>query len=136
MNLEGCAEIEVSSEDRMHPIEGALLPGNGGGWRAAAPGKQTIRVVFDAAQTVRRMRLVFLEEHRERTQEFVLRYTTTADGGTPREILRQQYNFSPIASEVEDYAVNLEGVKSVELEINPAINGDSVPASLAEWRIG
>ena len=38
LNLEELAEVEVSSEDAAHPIESALLLGDGFGWRAAEPG--------------------------------------------------------------------------------------------------
>ena len=38
--------MEVTSEDAAHPIESALLPGSASGWRAAAPGTQTIRLLF------------------------------------------------------------------------------------------
>ena len=60
---------------------------------------------------------MFEEEKRERTQEFVLRWS--GDGGRSyREILRQQYTFSPSGStrEVEDYIVNLQGVNGVGVE--------------------
>lgn len=46
LDLESLAEVEVSSEHIAHPIEAALLPGRGSGWRASAPGKQTIRLLF------------------------------------------------------------------------------------------
>lgn len=36
LNVEALAEVEISSEDAAHPIESALLPGGGSGWRAAA----------------------------------------------------------------------------------------------------
>lgn len=37
LNVEGLAEVEISSEDAAHPIESALLPGQVSGWRAAGP---------------------------------------------------------------------------------------------------
>jgi len=40
LDLEGLAQAEVSSEDVAHPIESALIPNTGSGWRAAQPGKQ------------------------------------------------------------------------------------------------
>ena len=39
LNMEGLAEVEITSEDAAHPIESALLPGRASGWRAAGPGK-------------------------------------------------------------------------------------------------
>ena len=44
LNVETIASVEITSEDAAHPIESALLPGRLSGWRAAAPGKQTIRL--------------------------------------------------------------------------------------------
>ncbi len=37
LDLERLAEVEVTSEDPAHPIESALLPNGGPGWRAAHP---------------------------------------------------------------------------------------------------
>ena len=54
LNVEGLAEVEVTSEDAAHPIESALLPGRASGWRAAGPGKQTIRLLFNHPQRLRR----------------------------------------------------------------------------------
>ena len=34
LNVEGLAEVEITSEDAAHPIESALLPGRASGWRA------------------------------------------------------------------------------------------------------
>jgi hypothetical protein len=133
MNLEGLAEIEVTSEAAAHPIEAALLPGSGDGWRAAQPGKQTIRLIFDNPQNLRLIHLVFTEEHQARTQEFVLRWISAEDS-SPREVIRQQYNFTPVSSEVERYAVALEDVKILELEITPSLSGEAW-ASLTELRL-
>jgi hypothetical protein len=133
LDLEGLAEIEVTSEHPIHPIEGALLPGMGPGWRAAQSGKQTLRITFDSPQDLRLIHLVFIEDQCYRTQEFVLRWAGAPD--EPRiEIVRQQYNFTPTSSEVEDFAVELRGVKLLELEITPSIDGNGC-ASLAELRL-
>jgi hypothetical protein len=134
LDLEPLAEIELSSEDGTHPIEAALLPEQGPAWRAADPGPQTIRILFDLPQSLKLIHLVFTEESRTRTQEFVLRWSSN-DGGPMREIVRQSYNFSPGSREEEDYVVDLAYVKSIELAINPAIDGAAVYASLAELRL-
>ena len=55
------AEVEITSEDAAHPIESALLPGSTSGWRAAEPGKQTIRLLFANPQRLRRIWLNFEE---------------------------------------------------------------------------
>ena len=136
MDLEQLAQVEITSEDVDHPIESALIPGTGSGWRAAQPGEQTIRLRFDEPLRLKRIHLVFQEDEQERTQEFVLRWSP--DGGQSyREIVRQQYNFSPPAAalEVEDYDVDLDAVTALELRIVPDISGGSARASLAQLRL-
>jgi hypothetical protein len=57
----------------------------------------------------------------------------SVDGGqTYREIVRQQYNFSPAgaAREVEDYNVQLNSVAALELSTIPDISGSPACASL------
>ncbi len=134
LDLEALVEVEITSEDPGHPIEAALVPGDGPGWRAATPGAQTIRLNFDPPQTVSRIRLEFKEASFERTQEFVLRWS--ADGKDFRDVVRQQWNFSPGgADQVEDYTVDLAGVAVLELEITPDISGGSAPASLERLQL-
>ena len=136
VDLERLAQVEITSEDVDHPIEAALIPGTGSGWRAAQPGEQTIRLRFDVPLSISRIHLVFHEDEQERTQEFVLRWSP--DGGQSyREIVRQQYNFSlpEAADEVEDYDINLDGVTTLELRIVPNISGGRARASLAQLRV-
>jgi len=134
LDLQHLAQVEITSEEDSHPIEAALLPG-GSGWRAAHAGEQTIRVLFDTPQKVRRIQLLINEEHQTRTQEFALRWS--ADGGQSyREIVRQQYNFNPgMTRELEDYTVELAGVTTLELVIKPEIGGGDARASVAQLRI-
>ena len=136
LDLEDLVEVEVTSEDPAWPVESALLPGGDRGWRASGPGLQTIRLVFDAPPALHRIRLEFREPTAERTQEYVIRWS--ADGGGEfREVVRQQWNFSPGGSthEVEDHTVNLPGVTVLELTITPDTAGGSAPASLQELRL-
>jgi len=136
LDLESLAQVEVSSEDAAHPIESALLPNTGSGWRAARPGKQTVRLLFDQPQEIQSIRLAFQENEQARTHEFVLRWS--ADGGQSyREIARQQYNFSPPGTtrELEEYTVELHGLTTLELIIVPDIGGGSAHASLAQLRL-
>ncbi len=134
LDLERIAQVELTSEDAANPIEGALAAG--AGWRAAQSGEQTIRLLFDEPQQIRRIHLLFHEEEQGRTQEFVLRWSAD-DGQSYREIVRQQYHFSPpdTTDEVEDYAVELEGVTALELRIVPDISGGESRASLAQLRL-
>ena len=136
LDLDHLAQVEVTSEDAGYPIEAALIPDTGLGWRAAQPGAQLIRLLFDEPRSLKRIHLMFHEGEQERTQEFVLRWSP--DGGQSyREIVRQQYNFSPPGAtrEVEDYEINLEGVTALELEIVPDISGGPASASLVQLRL-
>lgn len=136
LNVEGLAEVEITSEDAAHPIESALGLGQAAGWRAAGPGKQTIRLLFAQPQRLRRIRLNFSETLNERTQEYVLRWSPDR-GQSFREIVRQQWNFSPTGttSETEDHLVELPAVTMLELSIIPDISGGNAIASLAQMRL-
>ena len=136
LNLEVLADVEVTSEDAAHPIESALIPGAGPGWRATQPGQQAVRLLFHEPQRIKRMNLVFQENERQRTQQFVLRWSSDA-GQSYREIVRQQYNFSPpdTTSECEDYTVELAGLTTLELSIVPDISGGTACASLNQLRL-
>src|SRR6202011_3798843 len=111
--------------------ESALDLGETQGWRSADSGSQTIRLIFDEPQRLTRISLVFEETETSRTQEFVLRWA--GDGGRSfREIVRQQWNFSPpdTIHEVEEYRVELSGATVLELVIVPDIGRGSARASL------
>ena len=136
LDLETLALVEVTSEEAAHPVEAALVEGGGAGWRAAQPGEQVMRVLFDEPQKLGRVRLLFEEEERGRTQEFVLSWSP--DGGLAyREVVRQQYTFSPPGTkrEAEEYRVDLDGVTALELRIIPDISGGDARASLKQLRL-
>lgn len=134
LDLGKLAQVEINSEDPAHPIESALQPDGGAGWRAADPGTQVVRLIFDQPLTIERVHLLFTEKDRTRTQEFVLRWSAD-HGRTYREIVRQQYNFNPpgTTSEHEDYTVDLSGVTILELDITPDISGSGARASLTRF---
>ena len=131
--MEPVARVEITSEDAGHPIEAALIPGRGSGWRAAQPGEQIIRILFDKPLKIRRFHLLFCEDQLVRTQEFVLCWSANR-GESYKDIVRQQYNFSPLGAtrEMEDYRIDLDGVTALELRILPDIRGVGGYASLAE----
>ena len=79
LDLDRAASVEVTSEEKGYGIDSALVSGETPGWRAADPGNQTIRLIFNQPQRLRRISLVFEETETERTQEFVLRWS--GDGG-------------------------------------------------------
>jgi len=136
LNVEELAEVEITSEDAAHPIESALLTGGTTGWRAATPGKQTIRLLFASPQRLRRIWLNFVETRIGRTQEYILRWSP--DGGQSfREIVRQQWNFSPDGAtcQTEDHHVELPAVTVLELSIIPDTSGGHALASLEKLRL-
>jgi hypothetical protein len=136
LDLNRAAVVEVTSEEKEYSVEAALVPGEVAGWRAADSGTQTIRLVFDEPQKLTRISLVFEETETERTQEFVLRWSP--DGGRSfREIVRQQWNFSPpeTTREIEEYQVDLSDVTVLELVIAPSIGGGVARASLKSLRL-
>jgi hypothetical protein len=136
LDVNKAAWVEVSSEDENYPIESALLGDERRGWLAAEPGTQTIRLIFDNPQKLRRIFLAFEDNEAARTQEFVLRWSSHV--GQPfREIVRQQWNFSSPGGvrEIEDYAVDLVDVGVLELIIVPDKSGGETRASLVKMRI-
>jgi hypothetical protein len=136
LDLERTTSVEITSEDNAHPIESALLQQDKGGWRAAEPGVQTIRLIFDEPQRLRRVSIVFEETETKRMQEFTLRWSPDR-GSSFREIVRQQWNFSsPDAiREIEDYAVNLSNVTVLDLIIEPDKENNKARASLLSLRL-
>jgi hypothetical protein len=118
LDIEKIATAEISSEDPGFPIDNALGKTASAGWRAAGPGAQRIRLLFDGPQKLRRIQLHFVDKESERSQEFWL---LALVGDDLREIARQQWNFSPngATEELEDYKVELNGVNALELRIDP-----------------
>lgn len=136
LDLEQLARVEVTSEHPAYPVEAALLPGEGSGWRASQIGEQKLRLLFDEPQTLQRVYLVVDEHKWTRTQELVLLWSPQASSSL-QEIVRQQFNFSPPGTirEVEDYTVNLSGVGVLELQLKPHISGGEAVASLTQLRL-
>jgi hypothetical protein len=136
LDLDRLAVVEVTSEEKEYPVEAALVSGETRGWRAADSGTQTIRLIFDQPQSLRCISIVFEENETARTQEFVLRWS--ADGGRSfREIVRQQWNFSPpnTIREVEEFQVELSSVTVLELIIVPDISRSAARGSLKSLRL-
>lgn len=136
LDLSDIATVEVTSEEDGFPIESVFAAHVSSGWRASQPGPQVIRLIFDVPTTVGRIQLRFDESVAERTQQFTLNcYTPT---GNCREIVRQQWNFSPAGSttEIEDYEVSLDSVSTLEVIIQPDLSRNDVYATLSHWRVG
>jgi len=137
LDLDSLTRVELTSEDPLYPVEAAFLNNaESCGWRAMDAGTQTVRLLFDAPHRICRIYLLFQEVETARTQEFVLRWRSTSDPHT-REIVRQQYTFSPPYSteEREDYSVELDALTELELCIVPEISGGPARASLMQLRL-
>ena len=136
LSLDHLASVEVTSEATGYPVESALLRGATRGWRAGSGGTQIIRIIFDEPQKLKRIQLAFEDAESTRTQEFVLRWSSNTEHSF-REIVRQQWNFSQpnAVRETEDYAVEIPGVRTLELVIVPDINGGTARASLTNLRL-
>ena len=94
LDIERLAKVDITSESAEHPIESALIADRGPGWRAAQPGKQKIRLIFDQPASIGRILLRFEEKEQGRTQEFVLFWLSEGQQSR-REIVRQQYTSVP-----------------------------------------
>ena len=129
------AAVEITSEEPGYPIESALA-GKGPGWRAGSSGTQIVRLLFDKPHRLKHVSLVFEDVENTRTQEFVLRWSPSRDGCF-REIVRQQWNFSPSGSvrEIEDYVVELSEVLALELIIVPDKSYGNARASIQSLRL-
>ncbi|MDD5579648.1 MAG: carbohydrate-binding protein [Methylobacter sp.] len=136
LDLEQLAQVEITSECREHPIESALVKDGGTGWQAAQPGEQTICIVFDQPLTINHIDLIFDEQEQSRTQEFVLLWLDN-NMESYREILRQQFHFSPpnTTQEIEHYTVNLTQLKALKLTIVPNIEGNEAFAKLKQLKL-
>jgi len=79
LGMETSAEAEVTSENAEFPLESALGIVPGPGWKAARPGTQTIRLLFDHPLSVRRIHLEFCEEQQERFRNLCCRGRTMVE---------------------------------------------------------
>jgi hypothetical protein len=115
--------VFVTSEAADHPIDHAFDHHRGPGgsrWLAAEPGEQVLILVFDTPQAISKIILEVEESEVSRTQE--LSVAVSCDGGqTYRELLRQEYTFSPPGTtfEHEEWTIAAEGVTHVQLVIKP-----------------
>ncbi|MBV9297629.1 MAG: carbohydrate-binding protein [Verrucomicrobia bacterium] len=136
LDVSAMAQVEVTSEDSRHPIEAVFAEGDERGWRASEQGTQTIRLIFDKPQRIRRIRLHFIERHLERTQQFTLGWSKDKTDAL-RPLFQQQWNFSPrgSTSQIEDYQVALDSVWMLQLVIDPDIGRGPAVATLESWRL-
>ena len=139
INIAGCSTIAYSSEDAAHPVErmldGRSRPG-ATRWMSARPDTTEHMVIeFDRPQTISRLVYEVKETMRERTQE--VRVEVSEDGGRSyRQILVQEYNFSPGGAtyQHEEQRFNLRQVTHLRLTIVPNKSGSGT-ATLATLRL-
>jgi hypothetical protein len=62
LDVERAAIVEITSEEKDFPVASIFASGETRGWRAAEPGPQTIRLVFDQPQKLKQLSLVFEEK--------------------------------------------------------------------------
>src|SRR4051812_15571476 len=134
IDIAAVATVLVTSEAADHPVDHAFDDNRGPGgsrWVAGEPGEQTLILAFDAPQAIRRVVLEVEETEVARTQE--LHLTLSTDGGrTYREVLRQEYNFSPPGTTIEreDWTVPAAGVTHLRLQIRPDKGGKPCRATV------
>jgi hypothetical protein len=132
-DIAAIAAVLVSSEDPDHPIDNAFDDRRGPGgsrWIAEEPGEQTVIVAFDTPQTLRRISIEVEEPDVSRTQELAV--SVSDDGGqTYRELVRQEYNFSPgTTRELEEWSIRADRVSHLRLIIKPDKGGKLGRATL------
>ena len=135
LNVDVLADVELTSEEAAHPVEAALTSGGRlGVARVRTRHAEHPTRVSPAAKSPAHPAPVRRGRRRAHAGVHV---ALVPDGGqTFREVVRQQYTFSPAGatSEVEDLNVDLVAVTALELTIIPDQRGLAY-ASLAEWRI-
>ena len=135
LDVGAIATVLVTSEHSDHPVENVFDGQRGPGssrWIAEADGEQTFILAFDAPQNIRTVELEVEETTVSRTQD--LQLAVSVDGGkTYRELLRQEFNFSPESStfEREEWAINIKGVTHLRFQIKPDKGGRPGRASIS-----
>ena len=134
LDIPAIATVIVTSEKPTHPIELIFDSKRGPGasrWQAATPGQQSLILDFDKPQTLRQLILDIEEPEVSRTQ--ILWVSVSSDGGRSyRELIRQEYNFSPPGTiyECETWTINALHTTHLAITIEPDKNGQSAYASV------
>jgi hypothetical protein len=134
-DIAAVATVLVSSEDPRHPIDYAFDGQRGPGasrWIAEQSGEQTLILAFDSPQTIRQILVEVEEPEISRTQEMAV--SISRDGGqTYRELIRQEYNFSPPGTtlEHEEWSIKADAISHLQLRIKPDKGGKAGRATLS-----
>jgi hypothetical protein len=139
IDISACATVAYSSEVPAHPVEHLFDTSQGRGGTRWLSGRadfpEQLQIEFDQPQSIRRLLFEAEERGRARTQE--VRVEVSTDGGnTYRQILVQEYTFSPEGAtfQREDLRFELDGVTHLWLTIVPNKNGSGM-ASLTSLRL-
>ena len=139
IDVAASATVMVTSESPDHPVDHAFDARRGPGgsrWIAGGPGEQRVILAFDAPRLVHRIALEIEETECSRTQEIWLEVSD--DGGeTYRQVIRQEYNFSPTGStfEREDWTIAAQAVTHLRLTVKPDKGGGDFRASLTSMTV-
>jgi hypothetical protein len=123
VDIAAVATVLYTSESTEHPVDYLFDADDGPGgsrWEAATDGEQTLILAFDTPQSIREVSLETEERRTSRTQ--VLTLSLSQDGGAAyREVLRQEFTFSPPGTtyERESWSVPAEGVTHLRVVIRP-----------------
>ena len=134
IDIPATATVGVTSEAADHPVDNAFDSRRGPGgsrWVAGEQGEQTLILAFDTPQAVSQISLEVEEVDMERQQE--VEVSVSSDGERSyRELLRQEYNFSPPGTsfEREDWAVQEDEITHLRLRIKPDKGGKPCRASI------
>ena len=123
LDLLNNAEVIITSEDEGHPIDNLVDGSRGRGssqWLAGTSGTQVLIFKFDTPQHITEIVYEIEETKDTRTQEILLEASSDA-GEKYRELVRQEYNFSPSGStfQKEIVAVNITGATNIKMTIKP-----------------
>ena len=139
IDIGNCATIIYSSESPAHPVEYMLDSHRGPGatrWTSARSDvTEQIVLEFDKPQTISRLAYEVEERTRERTQEVRLEVSED-EGRTYRQVLVQEFNFSPTGAtyQREDQRLNLHQISHLRLTIVPNKSGSGT-ATLTSLRL-
>lgn len=129
LDLDAVADVTVTARGERVTRAGSL-------WSAECLGEQTIELRFHEPMAVRRLTVITTEEEYSRTQEMTISVSQHR-GERHREVLRQQFNFSPhgATKQVEEYALQLDDVSAIQLRIVPSVDGRAATARVTELRV-
>lgn len=122
IDLEQVATVLVTSESPEFPVDNAFIDSEKS-WIAGQPGEQTLILEFDSPQNFQQIRLEIEELETSRCQELAI--AISSDGGNNyRELLRQEYYFSPpeTTEQRETWTVEARQITHLRLWILPEKN--------------